>query len=217
MLLQILIADDHGVVRKGLRTLLESTRGWKVCAEATNGRRAVEEVRACKPDVAILDISMPELNGVEATRQIRQLYPQTEVLILSMHESDVLLHESLKAGAKGYLLKEDADDYLLSAVDALRQHKQYFSPKIAKAMAGETFPPLPQASQRNVPLNRLTGREREVIQLLAEGKSNKEVATTLGISVKTVEAHRTRIMLKLGVHSITGLVRYAIRNTIIVS
>ena len=215
MLLQILIADDHGVVRKGLRTLLESTRGWKVCAEATNGRRAVEEVGTSKPDIAILDISMPELNGVEATRQIRQLYPQTEVLILSMHESDVLLNESLKAGAKGYLLKEDADDYLLSAVDALRQHKQYFSPKIAKAIAGNGFAVLPQAGQRNVPLNRLTSREKEVIQLLAEGKSNKEAATTLSISVKTVEAHRTRIMLKLGVHSITGLVRYAIRNKII--
>jgi DNA-binding NarL/FixJ family response regulator len=215
MLLQILIADDHGVVRKGLRTLLESARGFKVCAEATNGRRAVEQTGACKPDIAILDISMPELNGVEATRQIRQLYPQTEVLILSMHESDVLLHESLKAGAKGYLLKEDADEYLLLAVDALRQHKQYFSPKIARAIAGNGSATLPLAAHRGVPLNRLTSREREVIQLLAEGKSNKEVATTLGISVKTVEAHRTRIMLKLGVHSITGLVRYAIRNKII--
>jgi DNA-binding NarL/FixJ family response regulator len=215
MLLQILIADDHGVVRKGLRMLLESTRGWKVCAEATNGRRAVEEVGACKPDIAILDISMPELNGVEATRQIRQLYPQTEVLMLSMHESDVLLHESLKAGAKGYLLKEDADDHLVSAVEALRQHKQYFSPKIARAISGDSFSGVAQESQRGVPINRLTAREKEVIQLLAEGKSNKEVATMLGISVKTVEAHRTRIMLKLGVHSITGLVRYAIRNKIV--
>jgi DNA-binding NarL/FixJ family response regulator len=215
MLLQILIADDHGVVRKGLRMLLESTRGWKVCAEATNGRRAVEEVGACKPDIAILDISMPELNGVEATRQIRQLYPQTEVLMLSMHESDVLLHESLKAGAKGYLLKEDADDHLVSAVDAVRQHKQYFSPKIARAISGDSFAGVAQESQRGVPINRLTAREKEVIQLLAEGKSNKEVATMLVISVKTVEAHRTRIMLKLGVHSITGLVRYAIRNKIV--
>jgi DNA-binding NarL/FixJ family response regulator len=215
MPLQILIADDHGVVRKGLRTLLESTRGWKVCAEATNGRNAVVQAGNCKPDIAILDISMRELNGVEATRQIRHLYPQTEVLILSMHESDVLLHESLKAGAKGYLLKEDADEHLVSAVEALRQHKQYFSPKLAKAMAGQGFSAMAQESQRGVPLNRLTSREKEVIQPLAEGKSNKEVATMLGISVKTVEAHRTRIMLKLGVHSVTGLVRYAIRNKIV--
>ena len=216
MPLQILIADDHGVVRKGLRTLLESTRGWKVCAEATNGRKAVEAAGQWDPDIAILDISMPELNGVEATRQIRQLYPRTEVLILSMHESDVLLHESLKAGAKGYLLKEDADDQLVSAIDALRQHKQYFSPKLAKAMAG-AGESIAQEKDRSVPLNRLTAREKQVIQLLAEEKSNKEVANILGISVKTVEAHRTRVMLKLGVHSITGLVRYAIRNQIIAS
>src|SRR5262249_1485872 len=161
-----------------------------------------------------LDISMPELNGVEATRQIRERCPRTEVLILSMHESDLLLHESLKAGAKGYLLKEDADDYLISAVEALHQHKQYFSPKIAKVMA-EGPGAARQAAERHVPLNRLTSREREVIQLLAEGRSNKEVATILKISVKTVESHRTRIMLKLGIHSITELVRFAIRNKII--
>jgi DNA-binding NarL/FixJ family response regulator len=135
--------------------------------------------------------------------------------MLSMHESDVLLHESLKAGAKGYLLKEDADDHLISAVDAVRQHKQYFSPKIVRAISGDSFSGVAQESQRGVPINRLTAREKEVIQLLAEGKSNKEVAAMLVISVKTVEAHRTRIMLKLGVHSITGLVRYAIRNKII--
>lgn len=214
MPVRILIADDHGVVRKGLRALLESHRGWRVCAEATDGRKAVKESGICKPDIAILDISMPELNGVEATRQIRELCPQTEVLILSMHESDLLLHESLKAGAKGYLLKEDADDYLVSAVEALRQHKQYFSPKIARAMS-ETPGSSKREAEQHVPLNRLTSREREVIQLLAEGKSNKEVATILKISVKTVEAHRTRIMLKLGIHSITGLVRFAIRNKII--
>src|SRR5215469_11288154 len=158
MALQILIADDHGVVRKGLRALLESTKGWKVCAEATNGRKAVQQSEACKPDIAILDISMPELNGVEATRQIRERCPRTEVLILSMHESDLLLHESLKAGAKGYLLKEDADDHLISAVEALHQHKQYFSPKIAKVMA-EGPGAATQAAERHVPLNRLTSRE----------------------------------------------------------
>jgi DNA-binding NarL/FixJ family response regulator len=213
--LQILIADDHGVVRKGLRILLETNRNWRICAEATNGRKAVEEAVNCRPDIAILDISMPDLNGVEATRQIRQLSPHTEVLILTMHESDVLLRESLNAGAKGYLLKEDADDYLASAIEALRKHKTYFSPKITKCMSGERLSVAMDEADRDVPLNRLTSREKEVIQLLTEGKSNKEVASVLGISVKTVEAHRTRIMLKLGIHSITGLVRYAIRNKII--
>jgi DNA-binding NarL/FixJ family response regulator len=215
MPLQILIADDHGVVRKGLRILLETNRNWNICAEASNGRKAVEEAVKFRPDIAILDISMPDLNGVEAARQIRQRCPSTEVLILSMHESDVLLRESLNAGAKGYLLKEDADDYLTSAIEALRKHKTYFSPKITKAMSGEGFSLCVDEADREVPLNRLTSREREVTQLLTEGKSNKEVATVLGLSVKTVEAHRTRIMLKLNIRSITGLVRYAIRNKII--
>jgi DNA-binding NarL/FixJ family response regulator len=167
MPVRIPIADDHGVVRKGLRALLESQRGWRVCAEATNGRKAVKESGICKPDIAILDISMPELNGVEVTRQIRELCPQTAVLILSMHESDLLLHESLKAGAKGYLLKEDADDYLVSAVEALRQHKQYFSPKIARAMA-EAPGPIKREAEQHVPLNRLTCK-RERSHTVARG------------------------------------------------
>src|SRR5215813_6404829 len=215
MPIQILIADDHGVVRKGLRILLESNRNWKICSEATNGRKAVEEAVTLKPDIAILDISMPDLNGVEATRQIREACPQTEVIMLTMHESDVLLQESLNAGAKGYLLKEDADDYLASAIEAVRQHKTYFSPKITKALSGDRGALSLDEADRDVPLNRLTSREKEITQLLTEGKTNKEVAGVLGISVKTVEAHRTRIMLKLGIHSITGLVRYAIRNKII--
>jgi len=215
MALQILIADDHGVVRKCLRILLETNRNWVICAEVSNGRKAVDEAVKLQPDIAILDISMPDLNGVEAARRIRQLSPKTEVLILTMHESDVLLRESLNAGAKGYLLKEDADDYLASAIEALRKHKTYFSPKITKAMSRERFSLSVDEADRDVPLNRLTSREKEVTQLLTEGKSNKEVATILAISVKTVEAHRTRIMLKLGIRSITGLVRYAIRNKII--
>ena len=217
MALHILIADDHGVVRKGLRALLESTKGWKVCAEATNGRSAVEQAEKFRPDIAILDISMPQLNGVEAARRIREITPQTEVLILSMHESDLLLRESLRVGAKGYLLKEDADDYLLPAVDALRQHKEYFSPKVANAVAAERLYLSRKNGEDGEPVSRLTSREREVLQLLTEGKSNKQAATILAISVKTVESHRTRIMLKLGLHSITDLVRYAIRNKIIAS
>jgi len=213
---RILVADDHGIVRKGLRSLLERSRGWQVCAEASNGRDAVEQARLLKPDIAILDVTMPILNGVEAARQIRRISPNTEVLILSMHESDVLLRESVEAGAKGYLLKEDADSDLLAAVEALCRHARYYSPKIsdslpAPALAGK-------GDGRTVaPRGRLTPREREIVQLLAEGKSNKEVATLLAISAKTVETHRANVMLKLNLHSITDLVRYAIRNVLIQS
>ncbi len=212
MPLRILVADDHHVVRTGLRTLLETERGWQVCAEAANGREAVEKAGELKPDVAVLDIGMPLLNGVEATRQIRKLSPKTEVLILTMHDSEVLIQEVLKAGARGYILKDDADRNLIAAVDALRQHKPYLSSRLSEVFsktvrsAGED-----SASDRR----RLTPREREIVQLLAEGKSNKEISGFLGISVKTAETHRANIMLKLNFHSITELVRYAVRNKII--
>jgi DNA-binding NarL/FixJ family response regulator len=215
MSIRILIADDHGVVRRGLRVLLESVKGWEVCAEATNGREAVEGVAQHRPDVAILDISMPKLNGVEAARQIRKTFPTTEILLLTMHDSDVLLREGLEAGANGFLLKDDADQYLLAAVEALRGHKQYFSPKIADALAAGRKQPVKAGADVDVPLNRLTPREREIVQLLAEGKVNKEVGAILNISARTVETHRAKIMLKLGLHSITELVHYAIRNRII--
>ena len=183
----------------------------------SNGREAVEKARLLRPDIAILDITMPVLSGVEATRQIRRTSPHTEVLILSMHESELLLREGLEAGAKGYLLKEDADCYLLAAVSALRRHTRYFSPKISEALGAGP----PHADKRNsrtkVRGSRLTPREREVVQLLTEGRSNKEVATLLDISAKTVETHRANIMVKLDLHSITELVRYAIRNNLTTS
>jgi DNA-binding NarL/FixJ family response regulator len=210
----ILIADDHGIVRKGLRTLLERSRSCEVCAEVSNGREAVEKARLLRPDIAILDITMPVLNGVEATRQIRKVSPHTEVLILSMHESDLLLKEGLEAGAKGYLLKEDADRYLLAAVNALRRHTRYFSPKVSEALAVEASHADKRKSKTKIRGYRLTPREREVVQLLAEGRSNKEVATLLDISAKTVETHRANVMVKLNLHSITELVRYAIRNNL---
>ena len=210
MSVRILIADDHGVVRKGLRTLLESVKGWRVCAEATSGRDAVAEVKRYKPDVAILDIAMPGLNGVEAARQISKSSPQTRMLILSMHKSERLVREVIEAGAHGYLLKDDADSDLVAAVDALRQHKSYFSFKVAQLAAREK-----KSSGEEGRRHRLTPRQLEIIQLLAEGKSNKEVATILNISVKTAETHRANIMLKLDLHSITDLVHYAIRNEII--
>jgi DNA-binding NarL/FixJ family response regulator len=212
MPLRILVADDHQVVRTGLRTLLETERGWQVCAEAANGREAVEKAGALKPDIAELDIGMPLLNGVEATRQIRKLSPKTEVLILSMHDSEVLIQEVLEAGARGYILKDDADRNLIAAVDALRQHKSYLSSRVSGVFS-KTGLLLGEDSAAD--RRRLTPREREILQLLAEGKSNKEIAGFLGISVKTAETHRANIMLKLNFHSITELVRYAVRNKII--
>lgn len=216
MPVRILVADDHLVVRAGLRALLESKSGWQVCAEASNGREAVEKARRLKPDVAVLDIAMPLLNGVEATRQIRKLSPKTEILILTMHDSDTLVQEVMEAGALGYVLKDDADRDLIFAVDALRQHQRYLSPRASSAASRASAPPGAAVSgdQRR---SRLTPREREILQLLAEGKGNKEVADLLGISVKTAETHRANIMLKMDFHSITELVRYAVRNKIIQS
>jgi DNA-binding NarL/FixJ family response regulator len=210
--LRILIADDHSVVRAGLRALLESRPGWEVVAEASDGREAVEKATKLKPDVAVLDIGMPLLNGVEATRRIRASAPTTEILILTMHESDDLVQQVINAGARGYILKDEADRVLLAAVDAARHHKPYFSTRISNTRSAEELTP-PDGTK--VSRQRLTPREREILQLLAEGKSNKEVANLLGISVNTAEAHRANIMLKLGLHSMAELVVYAIRNQFI--
>jgi DNA-binding NarL/FixJ family response regulator len=208
--LLILIADDHAVVRAGLRTLLESRTRWQVCAEAADGRDAVEKAAKHKPHIAILDIGMPLLNGVETARQIRKASPATEILILTMHESDDLVQQVVEAGARGYILKDEADRVLLDAVHALSQHRPFFSTRVSEA-AGNTDSPENAKSSRS----RLTPREREILQLLAEGKSNKEVASLLNISVNTAEAHRANIMLKLDFHSLAELVMYAVRNNII--
>jgi DNA-binding NarL/FixJ family response regulator len=209
--LRILIADDHYVVRAGLRALLESRAGWEVCAEATNGREAVEKAAKLRPEIAVVDISMPLLNGIEVVRQVRKVAPETQILILTMHESDDLVQQVVEAGARGYILKDDADRVLLAAVDALRRNKTYFSNRVSDVVEGSDSrgdaPDTLRASR-----SRLTPREREIVQLLAEGKSNKEVASLLGISVKTAEAHRANVMLKLNFHSITELVLYAVRN-----
>ena len=204
--LRILIADDHAVVRAGLRALLESRPGWEVCGESADGRDAIEKATKLKPDVAVLDIGMPLLNGVEATRRIRAASPATEILILTMHESDDLVHQVVEAGARGYILKDDADRVLLAAVDAVRSHKTYFSTRVST-------PPASEDLSRTRP--RRTPREREILHLRAEGKSNKEVASLLGISVNTADAHRANIMLKLNLHSLAELVHYAIRNNIV--
>jgi DNA-binding NarL/FixJ family response regulator len=200
---RILIADDHAIVRRGLRALLESQPGWEVCGEAANGRQAVDGVERFTPDIAIVDIGMPELNGLDATRRILEMSPQTEVLVLTMHQSEEVVAEVLKAGARGYVLKSDADQNLIAAVEVLLQHKTFLT-------SGVTGVLLSVAPARNV-----TPREREIIQLLAEGKSNKEVATVLNVSTRTIETHRANIMHKLDIDSLSGLVRYAIRNKIV--
>jgi DNA-binding NarL/FixJ family response regulator len=195
--------------------LLESRPGWQVCAEAANGREAVEFAGRLKPDVAVLDISMPLLNGIEATRQLLKLSPETEVLILTMHDSDLMVQQVLEAGARGYILKDDADRNLIAGVDALRRHKSFFSSRISQSFSHAMLRDSGPAVSARRSKGRLTQREREIVQLLAEGKSNKEVAGVLGISVRTAETHRANIMLKLDLHSVVDLVRYAVRNRIV--
>src|SRR6266404_5676088 len=216
MPVRILVADDHEIVRRGLRALLDDQPNWEVVGEAVSGREAVDKAKQLMPDVAVIDITMPELNGFEATRQILKAAPQTEVLILTMHESEQIVREVLDAGARGYVLKSDAGRDLVAAVEALCQHRTFFSSKIADMLLHAYLRANQRASGETEPARgRLTAREREIVQLLAEGKSNKEVAQALNISIKTAETHRTNIMNKLDLRSITALVRYAVRNNIV--
>jgi DNA-binding NarL/FixJ family response regulator len=214
--LRLLVADDHEFLRKGVRTLLEEQPGWVVAAEASDGREAVEKAKLVQPDVTILDLGMPELNGLEAAREILKTV-STKVLILSMYDSDALIRKTLQAGAQGYLLKSDAARDLVSAVDALSRNETFFTPKVAQ-MVLEGY--LGRPSKENEDDNRknelrLTARQRQILQIVAEGKSSKELAFALNISVKTAETHRANIMRRLDCHSVTELVRYAIRNHVI--
>lgn len=213
--LKILVADDHDVVRAGMKALLEDQPGWQVVAEAGTGRQAVDKAKATTPDVAMLDVTMPELNGLEAARQIKKLLPNTEILILTVHESEQIAAEVLKVGARGYILKSDAGRELVAAVKAVAAHKNYFTSRIAQMVSDSTLKEGTQAIEAEDIGSRLTPREKEIVQLLAEGKSNKEAASALNISVKTVETHRTNIMRKLRFHSVGELVRYAVRNNIV--
>ena len=213
-MLRILLADDHDIVRRGLKELLEQQVGWQVCAEAANGREAVELALEHRPHVAVIDLSMPELNGLEATRRIRQSLPDTEVLIFTMHESEELIREVLGAGARGYLLKSDAVRQLIPAVESLSQKKPYFAGRVSEVVL-DGFLKGGQVTLEGPTSERLTSREREVVQLLAEGKGNKQIARLLDLSVKTVETHRTAAMRKLELNSLPDLVRYAIRAQII--
>ena len=213
--IRILLADDHEVVRRGLISLLSTRPDWQVCGEARNGREAVALAVKLKPNLAILDLSMPDLNGLEATRQIRKEVPETEILVFSMYENERFVRDLLAAGARGYVLKSDVSSQLLNAVDAVSRHKPFFTSEVAERVL-EGFLRLGELSAENgSAAGILTPREREIVQLLAEARSNKEVAAALGISVKTVETHRASIMRKLGITSIVDLVHYAIRNGLV--
>jgi DNA-binding NarL/FixJ family response regulator len=207
---RILIADDHEVVRSGLRSILETHAGWQVVAEAGDGMDAVNKAVATKPDVVIVDYSLPLMNGVEATRQIRARVPTAEVLIFTMHDSDVLLGELLEAGARAYLLKSDAKQYLIAAIEALAEHKPFFTGKVSQKLL-EAF--LSVHSGRID--SSLSARERMIVQMIAEGRTNKEIGAILNLSVKTIETHRATAMRKLNVTSTAALVRYAVRARLV--
>jgi DNA-binding NarL/FixJ family response regulator len=214
MPLRILVVDDHAVVRRGVRSLLETQEDWEVCGEATTGREAVSQNRLLRPDVVVMDLSLPELNGLDATRQILKDTPGTQVLVLTMHHSEELARGVLQAGARGYVLKADADASLIAAVDSLRRRRPFLTAAVTEFVLDDYLRGGDATGDVVVPVA-VTGREREIIQLVAEGQSNKAVAATLGVSVKTVEAHRANIMRKLHLRSASDLVRYAIRNHIV--
>ena len=208
-MIRILIADDHDVVRSGLRHMIEAQPNWQIVAEAGDGKEAVQKALETKPDVAVIDYSLPLINGVEATRQIRSALPQTEVLIFTMHDNETLIQELLKAGARGYLVKTDAQRHLIGAIEALAAHKPFFTAKVSEALL-DSFLSRPGGDG-----SALTHRERGVVQLIAEGYTNKQIAGLLDVSLKTVETHRASIMRKLNLTSSAALVRYAIRNQIV--
>jgi DNA-binding NarL/FixJ family response regulator len=209
---RILLADDHPVVRQGLRALIADRPEWQVCGEADNGRAAVALAEKEKPDIAVIDFGMPQLNGLEATRQIKRALPDCEVLVFTGTEDEELIHKIFAAGARSYIVKSELSHHLLRALDALSQHKPYFTSTVSEVLFAKF---LDGTSGHDTGTNELTPREREIVQLLAEGKSNKEVAAELGVSVKTVETHRASIMKKLRCDSFAALVRYAVRQKMV--
>lgn len=216
MKLRILIADDHEVVRRGLCTLLQTHEGWEICGEAKDGREVVEMAKQLKPDVVILDVGMPNLNGLAATRQLARQNPHQKIIVLTITDSDQVIREALDAGARGFVLKSDAARDLVSAVEALQRNRMFFTPRVDDMVLAGFLDKGHSGENGGSPkLPKLTPREREVVQLLAEGKSSKEVACLLNLSTKTAETHRSNIMRKLGFHSIRDVVVYAIKNNII--
>jgi DNA-binding NarL/FixJ family response regulator len=213
---RILLVDDHQVVRRGVAGIIEDAcSDWELCGEATTGREAVMAAASLRPDIVVMDISMPDMNGLEATREILKNNPATEVLILSVHESDQVVHDVLAAGARGYILKRDAGDDLIAALQTLRRHEVFLTSKVSAVVLRGYLSHGDADGAKSGTSGPLSPRESEVVKLVVESKSNKEVANILSISVKTVESHRAHIMDKLGLHSVTELVRYAIRNNIV--
>ena len=213
-MIRIVLADDHVVMRNGLRLLLERQQGFEVVGEAADGRETVEICEKLKPDVVVLDIAMPNLNGIEAARQISAKMPDIEIVVLSMHSDESYVLRALKAGARAYLLKDSAEADLITAIRTVNQRKAFFSPAISKMLVDDYVRRLQQRGVEDS-YELLTTREREILQLLAEGKSNKEVATILNLSLYTVETHRGNILQKLNLHSVPELILYAVRKGVI--
>ncbi len=212
--LRILIVDDHEVVREGARALIESESEWEVCGIAANGREAIDRTRELRPDVIVLDVTMPKLNGLEAIREIKQAVPRGEIVVFSAHRSEEIVQQVFDAGAKSYIRKGDAGRYLLDAIRSLAVHKPFFTSEVSEILFAKFL--RADAPRRQTPTDQtLTSREREIVRLLADGNSNKEVATSLGISIRTAETHRATLMRKLSTDSLADVVRYAIRNHII--
>jgi DNA-binding NarL/FixJ family response regulator len=211
MMLRILIVDDYEVVRRGIRTLLESEPGWEVCGEACTGPGALEAADRLKPDLVILDLGLPELHGLEVSRRILQRRPETEILVLTMHASEELIRQVLRAGAHGYVLKSDAGEQLVAAVRSLQRHKPFLTTRVTEVVLDGFL----KGAADDAVGEALTPREREVLQLVAEGRSSKSIAARLGITVKTVESHRAGLMRKLHLRTVADLVRYAVRNGLV--
>jgi two-component system, NarL family, response regulator NreC len=207
--IRVLLADDHAVVRQGFRLILSAEPDMEIVGEAANGREAADLAESLQPDVVVMDVAMPELNGIEATRRLASTSPRTRVLALSMHKDSVYVREILRAGARGYLLKDAIDRDLVEAVRAVARGEGYLSPAVSEAVLVD------YRKHVNDPLDLLTSREREVLQMIAEGRTNKEIATTLSLSVYTVDAHRGRIMEKLNLHATSELVRFAMRKGLV--
>jgi len=213
--LRILVADDHEVVRQGVMALLGTVPEWTICGEAATGAEAVEKARALAPDLVVLDIGMPQMNGLSAARQILAALPGTEVLVLTLHESEEMMREVLATGARGYVLKSDAGRDLLDAVAALSRHRPFLSPRATEVVVDDYADIDHRAHEGGHRSRNLTPREQQVLRLLAKGRSNREVGVELGVAPKTVETHRTHLMAKLGLHSIGDVVRYAVRHKLI--
>lgn len=211
MTLRILVVDDYEVVRRGIRTLLECEPGWEVCGEAGTGPAAVEAAARFKPDLVILDLSLPELHGLEVTRRILQRRPDTEILVLTMHASEELIRQVLRAGAHGYVLKSDAGEQLVAAVRSLQRHKPFLTTRVTEVVLDGFLKGVADDAVGEA----LTPREREVLQLVAEGRSSKSIAAGLGVTVKTIESHRASLMRKLHLRTVADLVRYAVRNGLV--